>query len=267
MIEDDEIIAQIYKNKIADEGYEVEFAIDGETGYDKLVSFKPDLLLLDMMLPGISGIDLLKKVRCEDEFKDLPIIAFSGDETNDVLVEAKFFGASRVLSKGEFTPSQIVARITETLTICAPRKEEFVIQTLAEWLPPDSEPRAGRVLVVEDDPVIMTLVKDIMEEENFDVVTATNGREAYQILNSDNNFVAGIFDVNVPFIEGPDMIRHMKTEKRLMRIPIMIMTSDESLRVQAESFSAGAAMFITKPFTRASLKTMFHTIVNERIQV
>lgn len=262
MVEDDEIIVEIYKGKIEDEGYIVDIANDGETAFDRLKSFKPDLLLLDMRLPGLSGVDLLKTIRGDEQFKNLPVIAFSGDRTNHFLNEAKRFGATRVLSKGEFTPMQIVARITETLAIyMTPRKEEFVVQTLAEWQPP-----VGRVLIVEDDPVIMALVKDIVEEEDYAVVSAADGREAYQILSTDNNFVGGIFDVKTPFIEGPDLIRHMKTEKRLKQIPVLIMTANESLEVQSKSFSAGAAMCVLKPFTRASFKTMFGAVVNEGLK-
>lgn len=259
IIEDDEIVADIYKNKIKGEGYTVETAHDGETGYAAVKEFKPDLLLLDLMLPDVSGYELLTRFREDEEFKSLPIVVFSGAESDEVLAEAKELGATRTLSKGEFTPNQIVARITEVLSAMPQtQRTDVITHGYGDWSTPN-----GRVLIVEDDPILMTLAEDIIASEGFTVVTATDGKEAYQILAKDNQFVAGIFDVNVPYIQGPDLIRHMRTEKRLMNIPVLIMSANEDLQIQADSFSAGALMFLPKPFTRASLKTMFRSLLNK----
>jgi DNA-binding response OmpR family regulator len=256
IIEDDEIVAEIYKDKLQAEGYEVEVAHDGESGYLRLKTFKPDLLLLDMLVPELTGVDILIMLRGKDAFKNLPIIAFSGSD--ELLEDATRLGATRVLSKGEHLPNQIVARITEV--IAALRKvgesEAVFLHTLAEWVPP-----TGRVLVVEDDPIIMQLVKDVIEEEGYGVVSAQDGREAYRILEKDNKFVAGIFDVKIPAIQGTDLLRYMQTEKRFMRIPVLIMTSEQNAAIQSESFSAGATIFMPKPFTRATLRTMFRALV------
>jgi DNA-binding response OmpR family regulator len=261
IIEDDEIVAEIYKDKFQAEGYEVEVAYDGESGYLRLKTFKPDLLLLDMMVPELAGVDILIMLRGKEAFKDLPIIAFSGSA--ELLEDATRLGATRVLSKGEHLPNQIVARITEV--IAALRKvgesEAVYLHTLAEWVPP-----TGRVLVVEDDPIIMQLVKDVIEEEGYDVISAQDGREAYRILEKDNKFVAGIFDVKIPEIQGTDLLRYMQTEKRFMRIPVLIMTSEQSVAIQSESFSAGATIFMPKPFTRATLRMMFRALILKKAQ-
>ena len=259
IIEDDEIVAEIYKDKLGAEGYRVEVAHDGESGLRMLKAFDPDLLLLDMMVPTLPGAEILKRLRGQDASGSLPIIAFSGSD--ELLDEAKRLGATRVLSKAEFVPNQIVARITEVLA--AHRKvgesEELFISTLAEWVPP-----AGRVLIVEDDPIMMQLVKDIVVEEGYSVVCAQDGGEGYRILAKDNNFVGGIFDVKMPAIEGTDLLRHMQTEKRLSKIPVMIMTGDQSVAIHTESFYAGASVFLPKPFTRLTMQGMFRALVAPR---
>jgi len=257
IIEDDEIVADIYKDKLEAEGYSVEVAHDGASGYARLASFEPDLLLLDMMVPGLSGLDILRRLRGKDALKYFPVIAFSGSD--EMLDDAKSLGATRVLSKGAFVPSQIVARITEV--VATMRKvgasEDLFIRSLNEWVPP-----SGRILIVEDDPIIMQLVKDVVVEEGYSVVSAEDGGQAYRILAKDNDFVAGIFDVKMPAIQGTDLLRHMQTEKRLSKIPVLIMTGEQSVSVQAESFSAGAAIFLPKPFTRACLQGMFRALVS-----
>ncbi|MDQ1706870.1 MAG: two-component system, sensor histidine kinase ChiS, partial [Pyrinomonadaceae bacterium] len=84
-----------------------------------------------------------------------------------------------------------------------------------------------RILVADDDPAILRLVSAILEKENYGVVVARDGREAYKILQNDPNFTAAIFDVVMPHISGPELVRYMKTEKRLIKIPVMMMTAEQ----------------------------------------
>jgi CheY-like chemotaxis protein len=126
-----------------------------------------------------------------------------------------------------------------------------------------SSNQSRRVLVADDDPAILRLVKTILEKENYDVVTARDGREAYKILQTDDNFTAGIFDVVMPHISGPELVRFMKTEKRLMRIPVMMMTAEQDPKLSSDSFSAGAVVFLPKPFTTAQLNIMLQMLVGK----
>ncbi len=66
------------------------------------------------------------------------------------------------------------------------------------------------------------------------MVAASDGREAFKILQKDSDFKAAIFDMMMPHIEGIDIIRHMRTEKRFMRIPVMIITSEQDIRPLAK---------------------------------
>jgi CheY-like chemotaxis protein len=120
-----------------------------------------------------------------------------------------------------------------------------------------------RVLVADDDPAILRLVKTILEKESYEVVTAKDGREAYKILQADPNFTAGIFDVVMPHISGPELVRFMKTEKRLMKIPVMMMTAEQDPKLSSDSFSAGAVVFLPKPFTTAQLNIMLQMLIGK----
>jgi CheY-like chemotaxis protein len=120
-----------------------------------------------------------------------------------------------------------------------------------------------RILVADDDPAILRLISAILEKENYGVVTARDGREAYKILQSDQNFTAAIFDVVMPHISGPELVRYMKTEKRLMRIPVMMMTAEQDPKLSSDSFSAGAVVFLPKPFTTAQLHIMLQMLIGK----
>lgn len=126
---------------------------------------------------------------------------------------------------------------------------------------PDQASR--RILVADDDPAILRLVQTILEKDNYDVVTARDGREAYKILQKDTDFIAAVLDVVMPQISGPELVRHMKTEKRMMRIPVMMMTAEQDPKLSSDSFAAGAVVFLPKPFTTAQLQTMLQMLIGK----
>jgi DNA-binding response OmpR family regulator len=123
--------------------------------------------------------------------------------------------------------------------------------------------QSRRILVADDDPAILRLVTAILEKENFGVVSARDGREAYKILQSDQDFTAAILDVVMPHISGPELVRFMKTEKRLMRIPVMMMTAEQDPKLSSDSFAAGAVVFLPKPFTTAQLHIMLQMLISK----
>lgn len=120
-----------------------------------------------------------------------------------------------------------------------------------------------QVLVADDDPAILRLVKTIVEKEGFTVVTARDGREAYKLLVSGDTFAAAIFDVVMPFIQGTELVKHMQSEKRLMKIPVIMMTAEQNPRLPSESFASGAVAFLPKPFTPVQLQTMLRMFVKK----
>jgi CheY-like chemotaxis protein len=121
----------------------------------------------------------------------------------------------------------------------------------------------SRVLVADDDPAILRLVSAVLEKEGFAVVGARDGREAYKALQDNPNFIAAVFDVVMPHIPGPELLRYMRTEKRFNKIPVMMMTAEQDPKLSSDSFAAGAVVFLPKPFTTAQLQTMLRMLVGK----
>jgi len=110
-----------------------------------------------------------------------------------------------------------------------------------------------RILVVDDDPLTAQLLLAIGSREGYEVVSVVDGRQAYRMLKSEADFAAAVFNMTMPHLDGVDLVRYMKTEKRLMRIPVVIVAGDHGLRLIADSFAAGALAFLPKPFTAEKL--------------
>src|SRR5918995_4294664 len=126
-----------------------------------------------------------------------------------------------------------------------------------------SDSKGRRVIVADDDPAILRLIATILEKENFTVVTARDGREAYKTLQADADFTAAILDVVMPHISGPELVRYMKSEDRLRRIPVMMMTAEQDPKLSSDSFSAGATVFLPKPFTTSQLQVMLRMLISK----
>jgi CheY-like chemotaxis protein len=121
----------------------------------------------------------------------------------------------------------------------------------------------GRVLVADDDPAILRLVTTILEKEGFTVVGARDGKEAYKALQDHSDITAAVFDVVMPHIPGPELVRYMRTEKRFNNIPVMMMTAEQDPKLSRDSFAAGAVVFLPKPFTTAQLQTMLRMLIGK----
>ena len=115
IIEDDQIVANIYRNKFSIEGFLVEIAHDGVAGLETIRHFKPDAVVLDLMLPKMTGVDLMKKVRGDADFQKLPIIVFSNTYLSNLVQEAWKAGATKCLSKANCTPKQLLDVVRGTL--------------------------------------------------------------------------------------------------------------------------------------------------------
>lgn len=127
-----------------------------------------------------------------------------------------------------------------------------------------NETENRRMLVADDDPAILRLIATILEKENYTVVTARDGREAYKILQADPNFTAAILDVVMPHISGPELVRFMKDEERLRKIPVMMMTAEQDPKLSSDSFAAGAVVFLPKPFTTGQLQIMLQMLTGKK---
>ena len=115
IIEDDRIIGSIYSKKFAVEGFNVEVAEDGQTGLERILAFQPDIVLLDLMLPKLNGLDILTRVRAMPEFQRLPIIVFSNAYMTSVIDAAWKAGATTVLTKSSTSPKKLTETIHELL--------------------------------------------------------------------------------------------------------------------------------------------------------
>lgn len=118
VVEDEKYIMDMYKEIMEETGFNVRTASNGENGLVQIAEFKPDLIMLDLMLPGIDGMEVLRQVRRSPETYGSPIIIVLTNLSNEVMIKDAFAEkADGYLMKTELTPEQVVNEVREFLHI------------------------------------------------------------------------------------------------------------------------------------------------------
>lgn len=115
LVEDDTFLANIYKTKFEMEGFKVTHADNGETGYESAIKHKPDIILLDILLPKMDGFSVLKKLKENDAVKNIPVILLTNLGQKDDVEKGLEIGAADYLIKAHFKPSETVAKVNKIL--------------------------------------------------------------------------------------------------------------------------------------------------------
>ena len=115
LIEDDKFLRELIIQKLGKEGYDVVEAAEGEAGVVKIAEEKPDLVLLDLILPGIDGFEVLRRIKENVEIASVPVIILSNLGQRDDVEKGMELGAVDYLIKAHFTPGEIVEKIKAIL--------------------------------------------------------------------------------------------------------------------------------------------------------
>lgn len=115
IIEDDKFLRELISQKLIKEDYNVIEAVDGEEGIKKIKEEKPDLILLDLILPGIDGFEVLSKVKEDNSLREIPVIVLSNLGQRDDVEKGLKLGAVDYLIKAHFTPGEIIEKIKTAL--------------------------------------------------------------------------------------------------------------------------------------------------------
>lgn len=116
IVEDDLVISEMYANKLEKEGFEIDWAKDGEGALEKLGKTEFDLILLDKALPDMDGFEILKKIKTNPKLKEkIKVVALTNVSSRDSAEEFLKLGADAYFIKAHFTPTEIITKIKAIL--------------------------------------------------------------------------------------------------------------------------------------------------------
>lgn len=230
LAEDEEVLRKVIAAKLVKEGYRVIEAEDGKATLDKLKKERPALLLLDMVMPQVTGFEVLAEMRKDEKLRRIPVIIISNSGQPVEIERAKAMGAKDYLIKAEFDPKEVVAKV------------EKEIGASAGELPPARSGEGDTVLVVEDDKFLRELIEEKLRIEGFQVVVAIDGEVAFQKASEARPSVV-LLDLVLPTANGFEVLKKLKQEEATKKIPVIILSNlgeqddiDRGRKLGAEDF-------------------------------
>lgn len=115
IVEDDEFLRSLTAKRLEKEGYVIAVAVDGESALTVASQTKPALILLDLLLPGLDGFEVLKRIRENEALKTVPVIVFSNLGRQEDIEKAQTLGADDFLIKANFTLDDLCGKINQKL--------------------------------------------------------------------------------------------------------------------------------------------------------
>jgi len=114
-VEDDKFLSEMYVVKLTESGFDVDVAGDGEEGLAKIKEQKPDLVLLDIVLPKLDGFEILRQIKSDPSLKNVSVIALTNLGQKEEVEKGLKLGADDYIIKAHFTPTEVVAKAKKVL--------------------------------------------------------------------------------------------------------------------------------------------------------
>jgi CheY-like chemotaxis protein len=149
MIEDDPIVAVVYQRFLAAHGFQIDIARDGTAGLQRLLSYRPDAVLLDLMLPRVNGLGVLAAIRSDPNLAGVPVVVMTAAAVPSLIKMAKDGGAQRIFDKANDKPLAVVnylhdlLRTTSDPRLLAVTKSGNPDSVLEDWPAREAELRAA----------------------------------------------------------------------------------------------------------------------------
>ncbi len=251
IVEDEEILLNVLKNKLEKEGFAVSVAEDGEEGLRKIEEEKPDLVLLDILMPKMDGIEVLRHLQEKGILPSLPVIIVSNSGQPVEIEKAEEFGVRDYLVKAEFNPQEVIDKIRKYL----PQNPENEKSEIKEEIEENSENTQERtqgintgsfkILVVEDDKFLRDLMVQKIIKEGFEVIEAVDGESGLKLAIEKEPHIV-LLDLILPGIGGFDVLKKIRGDSKIGNIPVIILSNLGQKDDMDKASSLGATDYLVK---------------------
>lgn len=217
IIEDDIFLGDVLVQKLRSSGYEVELARDGVAGLEKLRKTKPDLLLLDIILPTMDGYEILETKQKDAFIKNIPTIIISNSGQPLEIKRILDLGVKDYLVKAQFEPDEVLMKVKAALS-----PERRVSSEGASALGRSLAEK--KVMWVEDDKFLSDIIARKLAGEKCKLVHTVEGEEALRIVEGESPDII-MLDILLPGIDGFEILTRLKQNPKVKNIPVILLSN------------------------------------------
>ncbi len=221
----------------------IEEAIDGQMGLDLALKNEYDLIVTDVNMPKMNGVDLCRQLKKNTSTRGIPVVMVSSFDSDADIDKGFQVGASAYVSKKE-AQSYLRNTIDNILSKAALHREQMI-------------------MVVDDSPTILKIVEEGLAQSGFQVVTAKNGKEALKLLRINRPSLI-ISDIDMPEMNGFVFCETVHSDPDLKSIPFVVMSANSDRAHMKRMLQYGAEAYITKPFSPDQLVILVEKLLSDQ---
>jgi CheY-like chemotaxis protein/two-component sensor histidine kinase len=254
VIEDDESQRNGIRELIGNETAHLTDAPDAHTALKALRNERFDCVVLDLMLPDMSGFDLIEKIR--DENEDLPIIVYTAKDLSPDEEEKLNRVAQTTIVKDVRSPERLFDQTALWLHRDAASLPEEKREILRRLHDPDAILAGKKVIIVDDDIRNIFAMTSMLERYKMDVHSAETGKAALELLQSEPETDLVLMDIMLPEMDGYETMRAIRNMYGFEQLPIIALTAKAMKGDREKCIDAGASDYISKPVDTERLLTL-----------
>jgi two-component system cell cycle response regulator len=269
IVDDDPLNVKLLAGMLPKDKYQCCFSNDGETALQEAAAHLPDVILLDVMMPGLNGFEVTRKLKQDSATKEIPVIlvtALSSPEDKICGMEA---GADEFLNK-PVNSVELLARI-KSLTNLKRYQEQFkvrgdskqAIATASSQSPQELDVAEPTVLMIEDEEIDIKLIQENLLDTPYRLEVARSAEEAIGVLDHKKVDVL-LLDILLPGMDGFELCKRLKSSESTRNIQVLIVTCLSDMNSKIRGIDLGVDDYIVKPFNRAELKARINAAIKKK---
>jgi two-component system cell cycle response regulator len=261
---------KLLEAKLSSEYYDVLTATSGEEALTRVAQDSPDIILLDVMMPGMDGFEVCKRIKSNPAYAHIPVVMVTALTDSTDKVRGLEAGADDFLSK-PVNDTALMARVRSLVRLKMTVDEWRARSTTANQLGLEDDNSTvmnerveeARILIIDDQQFEADKIAETLHRDNDIVIPVTSGIEAMELV-SQHDFDLVIVSLNLKNEDGLRLCSHLKSNERTRSVPILMVATDDDLDRVARGLEIGAHDYVMRPVDRNEILARARTQIRRR---
>ncbi|OYW31156.1 MAG: hybrid sensor histidine kinase/response regulator, partial [Chthoniobacter sp. 12-60-6] len=256
VVEDNDTERMSIVELLGHDDIEITTVASGEEAYQTLLDRPFDCCVLDLRLPDMTGFDLLDRIHEESSLRDIPVVVFTGKDLSSQEETRLRTMAKSIVLKDVQSPERLLdetALFLHRVLADLPESKQQMLQRLHST---NEVLRRRKVLIVDDDARNIFALSTVLENQEMEIISATNGRQAIELIESTDDLAMVLMDIMMPEMDGYETMREIRKKPEFRHLPILALTAKAMKGDREKCLEAGASDYIAKPVNTDQLLSL-----------